>query len=263
MDTIIGLAILFAIGWAISKSKVLSGLLDGLGVAMNWLWGSLFIVGGIWGLISGWGIWIPLLCMAVGVYFFTTSRFDTTVGDSVRVLVEALSDKVADRLSPDGASEPSVTSGDTGAPARPKKPSPQLVLLVIGIVGVVYGLWGLQNAGEVTTTYTFEGTTPADFDMNSTTDVDTGGTLPWLALLGGGAALAVAQAIERREGGARKSGTDASDVIDPTSPPLSVNASTVPAETAEAEVTATCPACGAEVLSDGFNCDKCGVSVWL
>lgn len=235
MDVIIGLAVLFAIGWAISRSKFLSNLLDGLGLAMNWLWGSLCVGGGIWGLFNGWGFW-SLVCIGVGIYFFTPGRFDKKVEDAAQGFIEDLSDKVVDRLGAAPVSTPGAATEsayvDAGSTAGPKRPSRKLVLLVIGIVGIAYGMWGLQNAGEVTTTYTFDGGTPGDYGIKSTTDIDMGGALPWVALLGGGAAIAVAQAIERRDKREQAESPDAPDVTEPASvsSPVSADAMQVASE---------------------------------
>jgi len=50
-------------------------------LAMNWLWGSLFIGFGAWSLFTGgteW--WMALLSIGVGIYFFMTQRFEAKVG---------------------------------------------------------------------------------------------------------------------------------------------------------------------------------------
>lgn len=95
MDIIIGLAILFAIGWVVSKSKVLSGLLNALGLAMNWLWGSLFIGFGAWSLFTGgteW--WMALLSIGVGIYFLISPKTERKIGDAANTAAAAFVDRL-------------------------------------------------------------------------------------------------------------------------------------------------------------------------
>lgn len=75
MDIVIGLVVLFAIGWVISKSKVLSAILNAVGLAFNIFWGVAFIGVAVWGMIDGdMGLWTILLLLGVGVYFLWPSR---------------------------------------------------------------------------------------------------------------------------------------------------------------------------------------------
>jgi len=200
LDAIYGLlALLFllALGWLISKSKVLTAIVNGIGVASNILWGTLFVVGGVWGLFGGYGIWIPLLSIGVGIYFFTTSRFDAKVSAAVDGAVEAVADLAAEKLSggkedPAAAPETTPASDPSGEepPPTTKLLAPLNVLLVIAVVGIAYGLWGLRDAGEVTMTVYGNGTID--------TETSYGSPLAWIALLGGGAAAALWQAFRRR-----------------------------------------------------------------
>ncbi|MDZ4179140.1 MAG: hypothetical protein U1E29_07915 [Coriobacteriia bacterium] len=163
----------------------------------NHAWGTLFIVGGIWGLFNGWGIWIPLLCIGVGIYFFTSSRFDAKVGAVGEGVAEALADLAADKLSKHESSlRPSAPSSapgstDTSRGSVPTWLTTKNVIAVIAIAGIAYGIWGLQDAGETTMTFYGDGTV--------STDTSYGSPLAWIALLGGGAAAALYQAIARRE----------------------------------------------------------------
>jgi hypothetical protein len=164
----------------------------------NHAWGTLFIVGGMWGLFNGWGIWIPLLCIGVGIYFFTSSRFDAKVGAVGEGVVEAFADLAADKLSkhesssrPNAPGSTAPGSADAIRGSGPTWLTTKNVIAVIAIAGIAYGIWGLQDAGETTMTFYGDGTV--------STDTSYGSPLAWIALLGGGAAAALYQAIARRE----------------------------------------------------------------
>ena len=96
MDVVIGLAILFGIGWLVSKSRVLSALLDGFGLLMNWIWGSLFLLGGIWGLFHDFGVWQSLLCIGLGIYFFIPSRRGSRAEAAAEQVAAAFADRGGD-----------------------------------------------------------------------------------------------------------------------------------------------------------------------
>jgi hypothetical protein len=46
----------------------------------NHFWGTLFLVGGVWGLFSGLSVWVCLLSIGVGFYFYASGRFEAKVG---------------------------------------------------------------------------------------------------------------------------------------------------------------------------------------
>jgi len=46
----------------------------------NHVWGTLFMVFGVYGLFSGIGVWQSLLCIGVGVYFFLSKRSEDKIG---------------------------------------------------------------------------------------------------------------------------------------------------------------------------------------
>jgi hypothetical protein len=46
----------------------------------NHFWGTLFLVGGVWGLFAGLSIWVCLLGIGVGIYFYASGRFEAKVG---------------------------------------------------------------------------------------------------------------------------------------------------------------------------------------
>lgn len=199
MDAIYGVfavLVLFALGWAVTKSKVLGAIFNGIGLAMNWLWGSVFVAGGVWGLFNDLGIWVPIVSIGVGVYFFTTGRFDAKVSAVVDSTVEAVADLAAEKLSgyegaaADAGAIPAADQPDETLSPTAKLLSTQNLLLVIAAVGIVYGFLGLQDVGEVTMTVNGSGAID--------TDTSYGSPLAWVALLGGLAAAAVWQALLRR-----------------------------------------------------------------
>jgi hypothetical protein len=47
----------------------------------NHFWGTLFLIGGVYGLFSGYNFWACLLCIGVGIYFYMSQRQEEKVGE--------------------------------------------------------------------------------------------------------------------------------------------------------------------------------------
>lgn len=75
MDVVIYIAVLFVIGWVVSKSRILTGILNVIGTALNIFVGVAFIALAVWGLVDGdmeW--WLILGSIGIGVYFLWPTR---------------------------------------------------------------------------------------------------------------------------------------------------------------------------------------------
>ena len=129
LDIIIGLAVLLAIGWVVSKSKILSGILNSFGWLWNHFWGALLIGAGVWGLFTGsYQWWMALLSIAVGIYFWISAKTEKMIGGAVDAAALTFVDRLtapetrsAEQLADDAAGK----SEDPGSSAI-QQPGPNV-----------------------------------------------------------------------------------------------------------------------------------------
>ena len=107
---------LFAIGWVVSKSKILTGILNAFGWLWNHILGALLIGAGVWGLFTGsYQWWVALLSIAVGVYFWISTKTEKKIGGAVDAAALTFVDRLTALEAPSTEQLVEDSAGQSGA----------------------------------------------------------------------------------------------------------------------------------------------------